>query len=221
MTPMTTGVSGVVMKDLPGDTSIRDFLQAVASAEGAHGAISVSAVAGGLGASLLLMVAALPRTRADSAADRTKLIEAATALSDVQEQLLETLETETAVQIFAARNMPQGSPAQRAERQAAMQIALRAAADVPLEVMRLCARGLKLAETVAAHSSPAATADIQLGLALLHAALVGARSHLEAKIRSLTDTQYVMSLVNEINCLSEEATVAIRAAERILQVPPA
>ena len=125
------------MKTLPSETSIREFLAAVASAEEAHGAVSAAAVAGGIGVSLLAMVAALPKTRSDSAADRTELINAATALTDVQEQLIETIETETAVKIFAARNMPQASEAQRADRQAAIQLALRAAADVPLEVMRL------------------------------------------------------------------------------------
>jgi formiminotetrahydrofolate cyclodeaminase len=210
-----------VMKSIPSDTSIRDFLKAVASAEEAHGAVSAAAVAGGLGTSLLLMVAALPKTRSDSVQDRTKLIEAATALSDVQEQLMETVETETAVKIFAARNMPQASAPQRSERQAAIQIALQAAADVPLEVMRLCARGLREAEIVAAHGSRAALADAQLGVALLHAAFNGARSNLEGKISSLTDTQYITSVVDDIARLSEEATVAARSAEELLQIPPA
>jgi formiminotetrahydrofolate cyclodeaminase len=209
------------MKSLPGDTSIRDFLRAVASAEEAHGAVSAAAVSGGLGTSLILMVAALPKTRSDSVDDRTKLVEAATALSDVQEQLLETIETETAVRIFAARNMPQASAGQRSERQAAIQYAVRAAADVPLEVMRLCARGLKHAETVAAHSFRAASADVQLGVALLDAAFSGARANLEGKISSLTDRQYVTSIVDEIARMSEEAAVATHSARESLQVPPA
>ena len=62
-----------------------------------------------LGTSLLLMVAALPQTRSDSVTDRTKLIEAAAALTDVQQQLIETIETETAVKLFTARNLPQAS----------------------------------------------------------------------------------------------------------------
>ena len=128
------------------ETSIGDFLTAVAAAEETHGAVSTAAVAGGLGCSLLLMVATLPKTKSDSIDDRTRLIEAAAALSNVQEQLMETVETETAVKIFAARNMPQGSHTQRSERQTAIQFALHAAADVPLEVMRLCARGLKHAD---------------------------------------------------------------------------
>jgi formiminotetrahydrofolate cyclodeaminase len=167
------------------------------------------------------MVAALPKTRSDSAEDRTELIEAAIALNDVQEQFIETIETETAVKIFAARNMPQASETQRTERQAAIQLALRAAADVPLEVMRLCARGLKQAEIVAARSSRAASADVQLAVALLNAAFNGARSNLEGKMSSLTDTLYITSVVDEIAHLSEETTTAMRAAESFLQVPPA
>jgi formiminotetrahydrofolate cyclodeaminase len=166
-------------------------------------------------------VAALPKTRSHSAQDRTKLIEAASALSDVQEQLMETIDTETAVKIFAARSMPQVSAVQRSERHAAIQIALQAAADVPLEVLRLCARALQHAETVAAHSSRAALADTQLGVALLHAAFNGARSNLEGKISSLLDTQYITSVVDEIARLSEEATGAARSAGELLQIPPA
>ena len=209
------------MNNSPGDISIREFLMAVASAEEAHGAVSAAGVAGGLGTSLLLMAAALPKARSDSRDDRRTLIEAATALSDVQEQLMETVETETVVKIFAARNMPPASAAERSERHTAIQTALRAAADVPLEVMRLCARGLTHAQTVAAHSSRAASADAQLGVALLHAAFKGARANLERKISSLTDAQYITSVVDEIARLSEETAAAASSAEEFLQVPPA
>jgi formiminotetrahydrofolate cyclodeaminase len=123
----------------PGDISLRDFIEAIGSADAAHGAVSTAAVAGGLGSSLLLMVAALPQTRSDAVADRAKLVEAAAALAGLRQQLIETIETETAVKLFTARNMPQASAAQRSERQDAIQLALRASADVPLEVMR-CVR---------------------------------------------------------------------------------
>ena len=209
------------MKRLPGDTSVRDFLKAISSAEEAHGAVSAAALAGGLATSLLLMVAALPKTRSDSVDDRTKLTDASTGLSDLKEQLMETIETETAVRIFVARNMPQASVRERSERQAAIQIALRAAADVPLEVMRLCVRGLKYAETIAAHSSRAASADAKLAVALLSAAFSGARSNLEGKISSLTDTQYITCVAEEMARLSEEATIAAHSAEELLRVPPA
>jgi methenyltetrahydrofolate cyclohydrolase len=203
------------------EMSIHDFLTAVASAEETHGAVSTAAVAGGLGCSLLLMVATLPKTKSDSIEGRTMLMEAAAALSNVQAQLMETIETETATKIFAARNMPKGSDTQRSERQNAMQFALRAAADVPLEVMRLCAGGLKYADAVAGHGARAASADVELGVALLHAAFNGARSNLEAKLSSLINAVYIASVVEEMARLNEEATSAAAAAWSSLQVPPA
>ena len=203
------------------ESSIREFLSALSSAEAAHGAVSAAAVAGGLGTSLLLMVAALPKTRSDSSTDRTALIAASTELSGVQEQLLETIETETVVKIYAARNMPQASPAQRTERQAAIQLALRAAADVPLEVIRLCALGLQHARTVAKHCSRAAAAEVQLGVTLLQAGFSGARSNLEMRLSSLTNVLYTTSIVEEIARLSDEVTSAATAAEASVRIPPA
>ncbi len=205
----------------PDDISLRDFIETVGSADAAHGAASTAAVAGGLGSSLLLMVAALPKTRSDSAADRAKLLEAGHALTSVQQQLIETIETETAVKLFIARSMPQGSDAQRSERLAAIQLALRASADVPLEVMRLCAQGVVLAATVAAHGARAASADVRLGLMLLHAGFDGARSSLEGKLSHLTDPAYAASAADEIARLTVETTASTRAAETWLKALPA
>ena len=205
----------------PGDISLRDFIEAIGAADGAHGAVSTAAVAGGLGSSLLLMVAALPQTRSDAVVDRTKLVEAAAALAGLRQQLIETIETETAVKLFTARNMPQASAAQRSERQDAIQLALRASADVPLEVMRLCAQGLELAATVAAHGARAASAEVQLGVALLQAGFDGARSNLEGKLSSFIDAAYITSIVNEIARLAGETTASTRAAESLLNAPPA
>jgi methenyltetrahydrofolate cyclohydrolase len=204
----------------PRDISLRDFIAAVGSAE-AHGVVSTAAAAGGLGSSILSMVASLPQTRSDTIGERTKLIAAAAALTDVREQLIESIETETAVKLFAARNMPQASDAQRSERQAAIQFALRASADVPLEVMRLCARGLELAAAVAACSARPALADVQLGVALLQAGFDGARANLEGKLSSFADATYITQTVEEIARLSDKTAAATRAAESVLNVPPA
>src|SRR4030095_7731811 len=197
----------------PGDISLRDFIEAIGSADAANGAVSTAAVAGGLGSSLLLMVAALPQTRSDSVADRAKLLEAAAALTGQRQQLIETIETETAVKLFTARNMPQASAAQRSERQDAIQLALRASADVPLEVMRLCAQGLELAAIVAAHGARMASADAQLGVALLQAGFDGARSNLERKLSSSRDAAHITSIVDEIGRLTVETAASTRAAE--------
>ena len=203
------------------DGPIREFLSALASADTPEGAVSAAAVAGAMGTSLLLMIAALPTSRLGSTDERRALLGAATALGDVLEELIETMETETVVKLFAARNMPQASQAQRAEREAAIQRALRAVADVPLEVIRLCTLGLRHAQVVAASSSRAARSEVELAVALLRVGFNGARSNLEDRLGSLTDVVFTKAVVEEIARLSEEATTAARAAESSVQAPPA
>jgi formiminotetrahydrofolate cyclodeaminase len=205
----------------PSEIPISDFIAALASPDEAHDAVSASAVAGGMGASFLRKVAALPKTRSDSVDDRSVLTEALSALADVQHQLIETIETETAVKIFAARNMPRASEAQRVERQAAIELALQAAADVPVEVMRLCASGLKHAETVARHCSRAASSEVQLAIALLRIGFEGARSNLELKLSSLTNVGHTEVVVDEMARLTAEATRSANDAESLIQPPRA
>jgi formiminotetrahydrofolate cyclodeaminase len=125
------------------------------------------------------------------------------------------------VKVFSARSMPQASEAQRSERLAAIQLALSASADVPLEVMRLCAQGLELAAIVAAHGARAAAADVQLAVALLQAGFDGARSNLEGKLSSFTDAAYVRSVADEIVRLTDETSASTRATESLLKPPPA
>jgi formiminotetrahydrofolate cyclodeaminase len=202
-------------------SSIRELLTALAAPDAPPDAVTAAAVAAGMGTSLLLLVASLPQTRSDSVEDRLALVRAAAALSGVQEQLLETTDTEAAVKIFAARNMPQARERERTQRDAAIQLALRAAAEVPLEVMRLSVLGLKHACTVTAHSCRAASGDMELAIALLRAGVAGARANLEIKLTSLTDVLYTETVVEEIVRLSEEATSAARQAESLVHPPPA
>jgi methenyltetrahydrofolate cyclohydrolase len=203
------------------EASLREFLTALAAADPAHAAVSAAAISGALGTSLLLMVASLPIARSDSAADRAALVEASEALTRIQQELLETIETETVVRIQAARNMPQGSATQRTEREAAIQLALRVAADVPLEVLRLCALGLTHAALVAEHSSRAAANEVRLAVTLLRDGFIGAQTNLEARLGSLTDVVYTAAIVEEIARLNEAATAGAEAAERWVRPAPA
>jgi formiminotetrahydrofolate cyclodeaminase len=174
-----------------------------------------------MGTSLLVKAATLPKTKSDSTEERTLLLNSARALRAVQEELIETIETETAVRVFAAGRMPEVSPVQRRERDAALQLALRAAADVPLEVMRLSVAALRHAEEVGARSSQAASRTIQLALAFLRDGFEGARLNLESKLSSLTNAEYTTAVIDEIPRLSEEATRTACAVEELVRPPAA
>lgn len=204
----------------PKEGSIPEFLAALASPDDAHGTLAAAAVAGAMGASLLRMVAALPQTRPDADDDPTALVSAAAALVRLQEELLETVETETALKLFAARSLPMASRAERAKRESAIQFALRAAVDVPLEVMRLCERVLQRALHVAKRSPRAASTDVEFAVAMLEAAFSAARSNLEAKLPILTDAAHVTSIGEQVARLSDDAASAADAARSLVKVAP-
>lgn len=203
------------------DATVRDFLTALESTDVAQSAVSVSAVAGALGTSLLLMVAALPTTRSDSVEERAALMQVSAALHDLRVQLFEAIDTETAVKLFAARNMPRISEIQREKREAAIQIALRAGADVPLEIIRLCVMGLKHASTVAASSCQAAASEVRLAVALLRIGMTAAQTNVEGRLTSLTDAGYSKTVIEEMSRLTEEGMTAARTAELMTQARPA
>jgi formiminotetrahydrofolate cyclodeaminase len=142
-------------------------------------------------------------------------------LGKIQEQLLEAVDTETAVKVFAARQMPGGTATERTARDAALQFALRTAADVPLEVMRLATQALIQAQIVATHSLRARAADVELAVALIRAAFDGAQANLEAKLSNLTDVVYIERVVEEIARLSDEALKTVRAIEVVVKRPSA
>jgi formiminotetrahydrofolate cyclodeaminase len=201
--------------------SLRDFLASLASAEAPQDAVTAAGIAAAMGSSLLQFITSLPKTRSDSLDERKALSAAATALGEIQEQLLEAVDTETAVKVFAARQMPGSTATERTARDAALQFALRTAADVPLEVMRLATQALLQAQIVATHALRAKAADVELAVALIRAAFEGAQSNLEAKLSNLTDVVYIERVVEEIARLTDDAVKTARAIEGVVKRPSA
>src|SRR5262249_45890420 len=171
------------------DKSVRDVLAAFSSSEPTPGGGSASALASAVGASLLLMVAALPKTRDNSDENRTALHGATTTLTGLRHKLTEAIDADTAAydRVVAAYKLPKSSADEQQARKAAIQQALRAATDVPLGVVRLSTEALSLAAVVAAHGHRAAASDVGVAAALLKAGTDGARLNVEINLDGITD----------------------------------
>jgi formiminotetrahydrofolate cyclodeaminase len=200
------------------DRPLRDVLSAFASPDPTPGGGSASAVAAALGASLLRMVAGLPKTRAGSADDRAALAGASAGLTGVQQQLTEAIDEDAAAYdaVVDAYKQPRTTEGDRAGRTGAIARALRGATDVPLRVMRLSALGLTHAEAVAAHGHRAAASDIGVAVALLRAGLHGARLNVEINLAGLSDAPYRDAVGVEVQRLTRSADESAAAAERSL-----
>jgi methenyltetrahydrofolate cyclohydrolase len=201
------------------DKSVRDLLAAFASSDPTPGGGSAAAVASAIGASLLAMVAALPKTRNGTDEDRAALAGAVSALTGVQQQLTEAIDLDTSAydQVVAAYKLPKATPADQEARKAAIQRALKGATDVPLGVMRLSSLALQQASVVAQHGHRPASSDVGVALALLAAGSHGARLNVDVNLGGLADKAYADAVRAEVTRLSEETSTLVGEADARLR----
>ena len=194
--------------------SLRDVIAAFAAAEPTPGGGSASALAASVGASLLLMVASLDKTRNQSQDDQAALKSAVGTLTGIQQQLTAAIDADSDAygQVVAAYRQPKATETEKIARTAAIQRALRMATDVPLGVMRLSVDALKHAQDVAAHGHRAASSDVGVALALLQAGLEGARLNVRTNLDGISDGAYVAAVTAECERLSGQMSGLVQDA---------
>jgi formiminotetrahydrofolate cyclodeaminase len=196
------------------DKSVRELLAAFSSSEPTPGGGSAAALASSIGASLLMMVAGLPKTRTNADAERNALHGATTVLTGVRQQLTEAIDADTAAydMVVAAYKQARSTPEEQQARKAAIERGLRTATDVPLAVMRLSAQALAQAAIVAEHGLQGAASDVGVAQALLCAGATGARLNIEINLDGLSDAAYAAAVRGEVASLAEEVD---RASDRV------
>jgi formiminotetrahydrofolate cyclodeaminase len=191
-----------------------DLLAAFRSAEPTPGGGSASALSGAVGASLLAMVAGLPKSRVQTADEEQRLAEARSQCTVISDRLaaLMNRDSEAYDAVVSAFRLPKTSDDEKAARTVRIQEALRAATDVPLDVMRACVQAIQLADAVAAFGNANAASDVQVGLELLGAGVRGAGLNVAINLTSLKDQSYVATTKKEIQRLEIDASRAHAAA---------
>ena len=200
------------------DKSVTELLDAFSSSEPTPGGGSASALASAIGASLLMMVAGLPKTRTNAPAERAALQEASKTVVALRRRLSDAIDADTAAYdgVVAAYRLPKSSNDEQTARQLAVQAALRGATDVPLDVMRWSAEAMTHAETIARHGLRAAASDIGVAVALLQAGASGARLNVDVNLGSVKDATYVDAVRAEVRKLSAVIGQACSEVERAL-----
>ena len=204
--------------------SVTELLDAFSSSDPTPGGGSASALSGALGASLLAMVAGLPKTRTNTPEERTTLDGARRQLLSLRTKLAEFVDRDAAAYdlVVAAYKQPKGTDSEKAARKTAIASALRAATDVPLETMRACADVLGLGKTVAEHGNLSAASDIGVGLHLTMAGLTGGRLNVETNLSSSGDEAYAASMRDDVLLMMVGAGADLQAASRaagLVKVP--
>lgn len=194
------------------------LLDAFASSAPTPGGGSASALAGAIGASLLAMVAAIPKTKTAAPQERAALDAAASTLNGLRRRLAELVDEDTRAYdlVTAAFRRPKGTDEEKAARKAAIQDALRAATDAPLETMRACEAVIREGAIVAANGNANAASDVFVGIELAYAGLRGAEKNVAINLGSLADEAFKESVVAEASRLMISGTDRLNAARDLL-----
>jgi len=200
------------------EMALADLVDAFSSTDPVPGGGSAAALAGVVGASLLLMVAGIPKTRSGAPEETADLAEAEARMRPLRDSLLELVDRDSDAyrQVIAAFKLPKHSDAETSQRQQAIEDATRGATEVPLDTMRACQQALRGAVTVAANGNRNTASDVGVAIELLLAALRSARMNVEINLAGLRDTEYVARIRTEAGQLGDDAAAdAVRARERL------
>ena len=179
----------------------RPFLDAVAAPAATPGGGSVSAFAAALSASLAQMVAGLSRKKKSQAAYVDRLSEQLDALRKTADEFAEAIDRDAAAYdaVMAAFKLPQANAEETRQREEALQLATKGAAEVPLEVAekatKLHQRLLQL-EAIAAASMKS---DLQVARLMAVAGAKGALANVEINLKGLKDLDYVARITAKVD----------------------
>ncbi|HET9372981.1 MAG TPA: cyclodeaminase/cyclohydrolase family protein [Vicinamibacterales bacterium] len=186
------------------------LLDAFSSPDPTPGGGSAAALMGALGASLLAMVAGLPKTRTGAEDERKALDAARAALIDHQRALTALIDRDAAAYdlVVAAFKKPKATDDEKAARTAAIQDAMRIAAEVPLETARVCSAVVRSGRAVAQYGNLSAKSDIAVALQALGAGMQSAWFNVEINLGSIKDAAVVDAIVAEMRRITKENTEA-------------
>jgi len=189
-----------------------DLLAALASPDPTPGGGSASALAGALAASLLAMVAGMPKTRTGTPEARAALDAARAEVLQLQQRLLELADRDAAAYdaVVAAYRLPKTTEDEKAARKAEIQRAMQAATDVPLDTMRAAVDLMRRGSVVAAHGNPSAKSDVLVAMSLAGTAFTGGRANVEINLEGVTDAGWVQAVRREVQDLALPYATSIR-----------
>ena len=179
--------------------TLAELLDAFASNAPVPGGGSASALAGAVGASLLIMVAGLPKTRHGTEEERAALAAAAARVKPLRDELAALVDRDSDAysSVLSAYRLPKSNDAEKAARRAAIDAAMRAATEAPLATLRACAQVMREASTVAGSGALAAASDVTVAMHLLKAAARGAALNVDTNLADLKDADYVSRVSRE------------------------
>ena len=193
-----------------------EFVEVRASKAPGPGGGGASALVGAIGTALGNMVGSLTVGKKKYADVEEEMYELKGKADALQKELLHLIERDAEVfePLSKAYGMPRNTEEEKAEKARVMEIVLKDACSVPMEIMERCCEAIDLIEVFAEKGSTLAISDAGVGATFCKAALEGASLNVFINTKSMKNREYA----DELNKKADEMlSVYTKKAEEIYQ----
>ena len=183
----------------------REFIDALASKEPVPGGGGASALVGAVGMALGSMVGELTlgkKKYAEYETEISELLFRSRELIDEMEQMVRK-DAEAYLPLSEAYKMPHSSEEEITARDQAIQDALTAAAEAPLELAETCLKALRILDSFSLIGNRLAISDAGAGAAVCLAALKGARLSALINLKSMKNKEKRKELSDKLDAITD------------------
>src|SRR5437588_5441591 len=187
--------------------NLRQFCNETLSDSPAPGGGSVAALMGALGVSLGGMVANLSAGKRGWDDKLDYFSNWAVKAQQLKDELLVLVDEDTAPfnKVMDAFALPKDASDEKAARAAAIQLATKGAAEIPLKVMETAAKSYQLLSEMAEKGNPASISDVGVGLLAVRACVEGAAMNVRINLGGLKDEKSKSALLEKLQKISAES----------------
>jgi glutamate formiminotransferase / formiminotetrahydrofolate cyclodeaminase len=186
---------------------LRQFCNETLSDSPAPGGGSVAALMGALGASLGGMVANLSAGKRGWDDKLEYFSNWAVKAQQLKDELLSLVDEDTTAfnKVMDAFALPRDSAEEKAARTAAIQLATKGAAEIPLKVMETASKSYQLLSEMAEKGNQASISDVGVGLLAVRACVDGAAMNVRINLAGLKDEKFKSVLLEKIQRIRAES----------------
>jgi glutamate formiminotransferase/formiminotetrahydrofolate cyclodeaminase len=187
--------------------NLRQFCNETLSDSPAPGGGSVASLMGALGVSLGGMVANLSAGKRGWDDKLDYFSDWAVKAQQLKDELLVLVDEDTAAfnKVMDAFALPKDSAEEKEARAAAIQLATKGAAEIPLKVMETASKSYQLLSEMAEKGSPASISDVGVGLLAVRACVEGAAMNVRINLGGLKNEKSKSALLEKLQKISAES----------------
>lgn len=185
-----------------------EFVEVLASKAPVPGGGGASALVGAVGTALGNMVGSLTVGKKKYAAVEEEMYALKAKCDQLQNDLLVLIERDAEVfePLSKAYGLPKDTEEEKAEKDRVMEIVLKDACSVPIEIMEKCCEAITIIVEFAAKGSTLAISDAGVGAAFCQAALKGASLNVFINTKSMKNREYAEELNKKANLMLDTFT---------------